>query len=73
MSVYKPDEEQPVISPCCEPWAQAHQWGTGNEGYSSLIYWREDGPHIGYTGTGGALPVVRFCPWCGAKKEQERK
>jgi hypothetical protein len=54
-----------VQRPCCETWAKAHESGTDNEGYGSLI---AEGLRIGYE-----LPPVRFCPWCGSPKESVQR
>jgi len=59
-----------VELPCCADWANAHESGTDNEGYGALIYYLDKGkPAIG----SGGLPFVRFCPWCGAKKQIEAR
>lgn len=55
-------EGRPLAQPCCDDWAKAHEWGTDNEGFSSLVYYL-DGARIGLE-----LAAVRFCPWCGASK-----
>lgn len=56
-------EGTPLTQPCCDGWAKAHEWGTDNEGYGSLVYCF-DGTRIGLE-----LEPVRFCPWCGAGKD----
>lgn len=54
-----------IQQPCCDNWAKAHEDGTDNEGYASLIYYDHDERVI----IGNDLPAVNFCPWCGAKKD----
>lgn len=71
--------DEPVIQPCCDAWAKAHQRGTDNEGYGSLIDTEhirfEEGPTLETVhfrsiqiGHDCDLPEVRFCPWCGHPK-----
>lgn len=60
--------EQVPSEQCCDSWRKAQQLGTDNEMYGMLL--RD------YSGTGADwhvgcdLPAVRFCPWCGAKKDE---
>ena len=52
---------------CCDAWEKAHESCTDNEGYGALIFSSFDGEeHMGVD-----LPRVKFCPWCGAKKEKK--
>ena len=53
--------------PCCEHWKHAHEIGTDNEEYSVLVWYDEDDK--GRAAIGSDLPPVRFCPWCGAVKQ----
>lgn len=55
------------IKPCCESWNQAQQAGSDNEGHGALVYRRYDNGQI--EAMGCDLPPIRFCPWCGAKKQ----
>lgn len=52
-----------VAQPCCQPWQDAHEAGTDHEGYEPLIWYDGGNAYIG-----DGLPMVRFCPWCGAGK-----
>jgi len=55
-----------IPEPCCESWRHAHDFGTDAEGYGAAIRNMEgadDGPMMS-----GELPVIKFCPWCGAAK-----
>jgi hypothetical protein len=55
-----------VNNECCKTWADAHESGTDNEFYGSLIHDSEDGSsHMG-----GDLPDIKYCPWCGAMKDR---
>lgn len=54
-----------IMIQCCDVWAKAHEAGTDNEMYSSLISDESDGE----SWMGSELPAVRFCPWCGKPKE----
>jgi hypothetical protein len=55
-----------VEQPCCESWAIAHEPGTDNEGYGALLW-----EIRGRIRAGMVEQEVRFCPWCGAKKESK--
>lgn len=57
------------LMPCCESWEVAHHRGTDNEAYGPLILGEESLQP--YPLIGDLLPVVRFCPWCGAEKGKE--
>lgn len=49
---------------CCESWTVAQQPGTDNEGYGALV-----GYLFGRWIMGSVPESPRFCPWCGAPKE----
>ena len=68
--------------PCCRDWQRAYHSGSDCEGCYPLVETKDavaaggfeindageyvqgaPGPYIGQ-----ALPVVRFCPWCGVRK-----
>lgn len=53
--------EPDIAEPCCESWEKAHESGTDNEMYGSLVC---NGRQIGASD----LPPVNFCPWCGSFK-----
>ena len=52
---------------CCKLWEDAKVRGTDNEGYGVLLY------KVSETvwAIGSSCPVVKFCPWCGAKVGKE--
>jgi hypothetical protein len=52
-----------ALSECCRTWKTACGPGTDNEGYSSLVCDIGGDEEIGLD-----LPPVRFCPWCGTRK-----
>lgn len=52
---------------CCPTWAKAHEPGTDNEAYGSLVGYMRDGFEP-YVGSYSELGKVNFCPWCGKTK-----
>ena len=61
---------------CCEAWSHANDEGTDGEGFGSLIWYTEfDDDLRPYTSVLGdppavsELPPLRYCPWCGARKD----
>lgn len=56
-----------VPQPCCDQWSKAHQHGTDNEGWGALI-----SNYGGKPDMGDGLDPIRFCPWCGAEKGEEK-
>jgi len=50
---------------CCASMILAHEGGTDNEGYGTLVYRPNRGPYEGRLSIGDGLPPIVFCPWCG--------
>jgi len=46
---------------CCADMLHAHESGTDNEAYGSLVCYDSKGKPL----IGDDLPPIRFCPWCG--------
>jgi hypothetical protein len=58
-------ESEIVAQRCCAMWDRAHEFGTDNEMYHSLVHYAQDSKEALI---GMDLPPVRFCPWCGKPK-----
>ncbi len=56
--------ENPVRQPCCDTWAKAHEAGTDNEMYGSLVGYDKTLAFI------GDAFRVNFCPFCGSPKTE---
>jgi hypothetical protein len=68
--MYNDDDPNEVRQPCCEAWYKVHQDGTDSDHVQALISENEHGEPEAGTGDGeGELPPIRFCPWCGARKD----
>lgn len=49
---------------CCADFSHARETGTDNEGYGRAITRWDAEWHVG-----SIASPIRFCPWCGAKKQ----
>jgi hypothetical protein len=60
---------------------EAHEMGTDNEGYETLVNYTETGyrPCVnkdyppGLPLIGSDLPPIKFCPWCGTLTVPEER
>jgi hypothetical protein len=62
---------------CCSIWEKANTLGTDNEGFDSLISYGKKEIEIDeidddLARIGTNLEPIRFCPWCGLKKDIDR-
>jgi hypothetical protein len=67
-----PYPTNPVVEPCCQEWAKAHEYGRDCENHSWLIAyemrWPQTAADLAWSGApviGTDLMPVRYCPWCG--------